>query len=404
MESINLADTGFVLLCTALVFLMTPGLAIFYGGLAREKNMLTIMYQNFICLGVISILWALVGFSLVFGKDVYGVIGAITSFPFLAGVSTDPNPSYSANVPFILIFGYQMMFAVITPALMTGAFAGRLRMKAYLKLIILWMLLVYVPVAHWIWGGGFLAKLGVIDFAGGIVIHTTAGISALVIALYIGKRKVIDNTPANIPMAAIGTGLLWFGWFGFNAGGAYSPDKLAAHAFINTTLAASSAMITWLFWLKITTGKVSFTGLMVGSVAGLATITPAAGYVEASSAMIIGVIGSTLCYFAKTIQEKLKIDDALEVWRAHGVGGMTGAILIGFFANGAVDEAKAGVELLTVQTIAVAIVVVYSAVITYLIIKLVDRGESMRVNESTEMLGLDVAELNEQAFSHDEKK
>lgn len=401
METINLANTGFVLLCTALVFFMTPGLAVFYGGLSKERNMLTIMYQNFICLGVISVLWALVGFSLAFGKDIGGVIGSIESFSLLFNVSTEPNRLFSDSVPFILIFGYQMMFAVITPALMTGAFAGRLKMNAYIKLIILWVLFVYVPVAHWVWGGGFLEKMGVVDFAGGIVVHTTAGISALVIVIYIGKRKIIDNTPANLPLTAIGTGLLWFGWFGFNAGGAYSPDKLAAHAFINTTLAASSAMLMWLLWQTLDTGKVNFTGLMVGSVAGLATITPAAGYVEANSAMLIGAVGATLCYFAKYIQEKFEFDDALEVWRAHGVGGITGSILLGIFANGAVDGINAGWDLVKTQSFAVAIVAIYSAVITFIILKIINCNNNIRVNENAERLGLDVSELNEKAFSRE---
>ncbi len=400
MEPINLANTAFVLLCTALVFLMTPGLALFYGGLSREKNILTIMYQNFICLGVVSVLWALIGFSLAFGKDVFGIIGSVESFPFLNDVTTAPNALYSASVPFILVFGYQMMFAIITPALMTGAFAGRLRMDAYIKLISLWLLFVYVPVAHWVWGGGFLQKLGVVDFAGGLVVHTTAGVSALVIAMYIGKRKLIDNVPSNLPLTAIGTGLLWFGWFGFNAGGAYSPDKLAAQAFINTTLAASVAMLVWLCWQKKTTGEINFSGLMVGSVAGLATITPAAGYVEAPSAMIIGAIGATLCFWAKKVQSHLKIDDALEVWRAHGVGGISGSIMLGFFANGAVDGVNASVHLVLIQTLAVVIIAVYSYVLTMLILKLIDRNKNIRVDDNTESEGLDRAQLHEDAYTH----
>lgn len=398
MDAINLANSTFVLLCTALVFLMTPGLAIFYGGLSREKEMLTIMYQNFICLGIISVIWAFVGFSLAFGQDVYGVIGSIKSFPFLSNVSSEPNSLFSNSVPFILIFGYQMMFAVITPALMTGAFAGRLKMNAYIKLISLWMIFVYVPVAHWVWGGGFLHDLGVVDFAGGLVVHTTAGVSAFVIAMYIGKRKIINNTPVNLPLTALGTGLLWFGWFGFNAGGAYSPDKLAAQAFINTTLAASVGMLIWILWQKITTGKITFTGLMVGSVAGLATITPAAGYVEASSAMIIGAIGATLCFWAKKIQEWFDVDDALEVWRSHGVGGITGTILVGIFANESVDIANASGHLLFAQIVGVLVVGIYSGVVTFAIIKLLDCNNKIRIDLQSESNGLDNSELNEAAY------
>lgn len=401
MESINLANTAFVLLCTALVFLMTPGLAIFYAGFSREKNMLNIMFQNFICLGVISVLWALVGFSLAFGPDFFGVIGSLTTYWFLQDVSTTPNPVYSSSVPFVLVFGYQMMFAVITPALMTGAFAGRLRMGPYIKLICLWLLLVYVPVAHWVWGGGFLQKSGVVDFAGGLVVHTTAGVSALMIALYLGKRVNEDNTPANLPLSAIGTGLLWFGWFGFNAGGAYSPDRLAAHAFINTTLAASVAMLVWLFWQRVTTGKMSFSGLMVGSVAGLATITPAAGYVEASSAMIIGLVGATLCFWAKNVQEYFAIDDALEVWRAHGVGGISGSIMVGFFANNAVDGISASFSLFARQSIAVIIIAAYSWFVTWLILKLIDRNKDIRIDTVNENKGLDIFELDETAYNID---
>ncbi|WP_283598596.1 ammonium transporter [Photobacterium phosphoreum] len=398
MDTINLANTGFVLLCTALVFFMTPGLAIFYAGFSREKNMLNILFQNFICLGIISILWAIVGFSLAFGSDKLGLIGSLNSFSFLNNVTSEPNSLFSSSVPFILIFGYQMMFAIITPALMTGSFVGRLRLGAYIKLIVLWSLFVYAPVAHWVWGGGFLQKWGVVDFAGGLVVHTTAGISALAICVYLGRRLKEDNTPVNLPLTAIGTGILWFGWFGFNAGGAYSPDKLAAQAFINTTLAASAAMLVWLGWQKFTTGKVNLSGLMVGSVAGLATITPAAGYVEATSALIIGAVGATLCFWAKNIQEYFKIDDSLEVWRAHGVGGITGSIMVGFFANGAVDGINASFSLFAKQTIAVAVIAIYSWFITKLILKIIDRNKDIRVGEQTENEGLDSFELSETAY------
>lgn len=401
MNDINLANTVFVLLCTALVFFMTPGLAVFYAGLSREKNMLNIMFQNFICLGMISVIWALVGFSLAFGKDILGIIGSLNSFSFLDNVTTEPNPLFSIGVPFILIFGYQMMFAVITPALMTGAFAGRLRLGPYIKLISLWLLFVYVPIAHWVWGGGFLQKWGVIDFAGGLVVHTTAGISALVIAIHLGKRIKEDNTPSNLPLAAIGTGILWFGWFGFNAGGAYSPNMLAAQAFINTTLAASVGMLTWLGWQKFTTGKINFSGLMVGSIAGLATITPAAGYVEASSALFIGFIGSSLCFWAKGIQTYFKIDDALEVWRAHGVGGISGSIMVGIFANGAVDTVSSSFTLFIKQTIAVIIIALYSWFVTKFILKFIDKNKNIRAEVTSEEKGLDLSELDESAYHFD---
>lgn len=395
---IDLSKTVFMMFCTALVFLMTPGLAFFYGGLVYRKNLLNVLFQNFICLGIISILWSLVGFSLAFGNDIGGVIGSIFSYSFLQHITTTPNITFAVGVPFILIFGYQMMFAVITPALMTGSFIGRLRLSAYFKLIILWSLLVYAPVAHWVWGGGFLQKLGVVDFAGGIVVHTTAGVSALAIAMFLGKSKNKNKTPVNLPLVAIGAGLLWFGWFGFNAGDDYSPNKLAAQAFINTTLAASVGMIIWLVWEKITTKEITFSGLLVGSIAGLATITPAVGYVDTLSALIISAIGSSCCYWAKNIQTYFKIDDSLGVWRAHGVGGIVGTILIGVFASRSINGISASIHQLLIQTGAVIFVALYAWIVTIVILKLLDRKQSIRIDKKEELMGLDKVEFNESAY------
>ena len=265
MNTINPGDTAFLLICTALVCMMTPALALFYGGLVKQRDVLSIMIQNFVCIGVVGLIWVFGGFSLAFGPSVGGVIGNIGAYFGMYHVGVEPNPEYARNVPFILVFGYQMMFAIITPALMTGAFVGRIRFGAYLVFIALWTILIYLPVAHWIWGGGFLSKLGVVDFAGGIVIHATAGVSALATARYLGKRLVAPGestgaAPASLPLVALGAGLLWFGWFGFNAGGAYAADALAAYAFTNTMLAGSIAMLVWMYWEWRDTGRPSFSG------------------------------------------------------------------------------------------------------------------------------------------------
>ncbi len=406
MVMINTGDTAFLLLCTALVLLMTPGLALFYGGMVNEKNMLTIMMQNFICMGVIAILWVFGGFSLAFGSDVGGVIGSLTEFMGFYHIGAEPNDTYAKSVPFILFFAYQMMFAIITPALMTGAFAGRFKFPAYLKFIILWSLLVYIPVAHWVWGNGFMASMGVVDFAGGLVVHTTAGVSALTVAMYVGKRRSTKEgkreEPANLPLVAVGAGLLWFGWFGFNSGGAYAANELAAYAFTNTTLAGSTAMLVWMFWDWREHGKPSFSGVLVGAVAGLATITPAAGYVEPSSALLIGAIGATACYFAKYVQQKLDIDDALEVWRAHGVGGITGSLLIGLFASDAIDKVDAGISQFFVQLFAVIFIVLYSWLLTKWILKFVDANGGLKISDDEQDQGLDFAEFGEEAYHHED--
>lgn len=403
MQGINAGDTAFILICTALVCMMTPALALFYGGLVKQRDMLSIMIQNFICIGVVGIIWVFGGFSLAFGPDIGGVIGSIVPYFGMYHIGVAPSPIYGPNVPFIMVFAYQMMFAIITPALMTGAFVGRFRFGAYLCFIAVWTIVVYLPAAHWIWGGGFLAKLGVVDFAGGIVIHTAAGFSALVTAAFLGKRKLApgetESAPASLPLVALGAGLLWFGWFGFNAGGAYAADALAAYAFTNTMLAGSIAMLVWMFWEWRHNGRPSFSGVLVGAVAGLATITPASGYVEPLAALAIGAIGATACYFAKHVQSWLKVDDSLEVWRAHGVGGMTGALLIGVLASSHINEVEAGARQFGVQLLAVAIVAIYASIITYAILKMLDSLGVLRVPEAVQQQGLDTTLYGEQAYS-----
>jgi Amt family ammonium transporter len=328
------------------------------------------------------------------------MIGNIGAYFGMYHVGVEPNANYAGDVPFILVFGYQMMFAIITPALMTGAFVGRIRFAAYLWFVALWTIIVYLPVAHWIWGGGFLSRLGVVDFAGGIVIHASAGISALVTARYLGRRAVPEGSsaPVSLPLVALGAGLLWFGWFGFNAGGAYGADALAAYAFTNTMLAGSVAMLVWMFWEWRETGHPTFSGLLVGAVTGLATITPASGYVEPMAALLIGAVGATACYYAKYIQSWLKVDDTLEVFRAHGVGGITGSILIGLLASSHINAVSAGPRQLLVQIVGILVVVIYAAVVTAGILRVLDRFGKLRVAEDVQREGLDEKLLGEQAF------
>jgi len=394
MLNINPGDTAFVLICTALVCMMTPALALFYGGLVKERDMMSIMIQNFVCMGVVGIIWVFGGFSLAFGPDIGGVIGDVRPYFGMYHIGVEPNPEYSDKVPFIMIFAYQMMFAIITPALMTGAFVGRIRFGGYLLFIALWTIVVYLPAAHWIWGGGFLAKLGVVDFAGGIVIHTAAGFSALATAKYLGKRKSQqgdpESNPASMPLVALGAGLLWFGWFGFNAGGAYAADALAAYAFTNTMLAGAAAMLVWMFWEWREEGRASFEGVLVGAVAGLATVTPAAGYVEPMFGLLIGAIGATVCFHAKYVQKLLRIDDTLEVWRAHGVGGMTGAILIGVFASPKINAVESSLAQTGKQAMAVLIVAVFAWIATLIILKIIDTLGLLRVSAKVQEEGLDV--------------
>ncbi|ABY29700.1 ammonium transporter [Methylorubrum extorquens] len=402
MQGFNAGDTAFILICTALVLMMTPALALFYGGLVRQRDVLSVMIQNFVCIGVVGLIWVFGGFSLAFGPDIGGTIGNFAYYFGMYEVGIEPNPVYAPNIPFIMVFAYQMMFAIITPALMTGAFVGRFQFGAYLFFITAWTILVYVPAAHWVWGGGFLAKLGVVDFAGGIVIHTSAGFSALATAKFLGKRRVAagesESAPASLPLVALGAGLLWFGWFGFNAGGAYAADALAAYAFTNTMLAGSIAMLVWMFWEWRETKRPSFSGVLVGAVAGLATITPASGYVEPIAALAIGAIGATACYFAKYVQKWLKIDDTLEVWRAHGVGGLTGALLIGIMASSHINQVSASLQQFGVQLLAVLVVGAYASFVTFMILTGLDRFGTLRVPEEIQEEGLDTM-LGERAFN-----
>ena len=391
---LNAGDTAFLMMCTAMVCLMTPALAFFYGGLVRKTDILTIMFQTFVCLGLVAVIWVFGGFSLVFGPDIGQIIGDPITFFGMHGIGGEANARHAATVPFIVFFAYQMMFAIIAPALVTGSFVSRFKLAPYIWFVILWTAFIYIPVAHWIWGGGFLAKFGVVDFAGGLVIHTTAGLSALTVAKLLGPRRDEErSTPAaNIPLVAVGAGLLWFGWFGFNSGSAYAANTLASYAFVNTTLSGSAGLLVWQFWSWRDTKRASFSGILAGSVAGLATITPAAGYVEPWAALIIGAIGASACYFAKRIQDDLKIDDALEVFRAHGVGGITGSLMIGIFGATPIDRVSGSAREFLVQLLAVVVVGAYSVLVTWLIMKTLGAVGPVRVSAEEEARGLDAEE------------
>lgn len=331
--SLDIPNTAFMLLCTSLVMLMTPGLAFFYGGLVSRKSVVTIMFQSFVSMGWVAIIWFVVGYSLSFAPSSNGIIGDPATYFLLNNIH--PSTMYTGNnggLPLLVHFVYQMMFAIITPALITGAFAGRVRFMPYLIFLTLWILFVYCPFVHMVWSPyGILAKWGVVDFAGGIVVHATAGLAALASAIYVGKRVLTGEKSHNIPYIALGAGLLWFGWYGFNAGSELQVNTITVSAFITTDIAAAFAAITWMIIEIIHVGRPKLVGLLTGAVAGLATITPASGYVSIQAAAIIGIIASLVCYFAVLLVRK-HLDDALDVFGVHGVGGIIGSILVGVFA------------------------------------------------------------------------
>ena len=398
---INDGDTGFVLISAALVMVMTPGLAFFYGGLVRRKNFLTIMLQSFISMGVVTVLWVLVGYSLAFSGNLGGVIGNL-SWAGLRGVGAAPGP-YAPHIPALAHFIFQEMFAIITPALITGAFADRIAFKSYLKFLVVWSLLVYVPIVHWIWGGGFLMHWGVEDFAGGMVVHTSAGFAALASVFVVGSRKFAPGektVPHNVAFVGLGTGLLWFGWFGFNGGSALAADAVAAQAFVNTDIAASVAMCTWLAISWWRSGKPSIVGAFTGAVAGLACVTPCAGFVPTWASFAIGLLAGSICYSAVALVRHMKWDDALDVWAAHGIGGLLGSMLVGVFAYESINVAGhnglvAGNPVLFGKQVAAALLVAsYAFVLTWVILKVLDKFESVRVPDAVELAGLDT-ELEE---------
>ena len=340
VPQINAGDTAFVLISAALVALMTPAIAFFYGGLVRRKNFLSIMMQSFISMGIVTAIWVAVGYSLVFSGDLWGIIGNL-DWAGLHGVGQAPGP-WAPTIPALAHFDFQEMIAIFTPALITGAFADRVKFKSYLWFLVLWSLLVYIPLAHWVRGDGFLAQWGAEDFAGGLVVHVSAGFAALASILVVGKRRFLPGErtlPHNVAFVALGTALLWFGWFGFNGGSALAANAVAAQAFVNTDIAGSIAMCTWLVLTWARNGKPSLVGALTGAVSGLVCITPAAGFVPTWSAFVLGVGAGVVCYYAIVVKQRMDWDDALDVWAVHGVGGVLGTILLGVFALYSVNPA-----------------------------------------------------------------
>jgi len=405
----NGADISWVLVSAALVFLMTPGLAFFYGGLVRKKNMLSILMQCFILICMITLQWVLFGYSLSFGPDIRGFIGNF-SWAGLQGVTLDPFAAYSATIPHQLFMIYQAMFAIITPGLILGAFAERMKFSAFCFFSILWATFVYDPVCHWIWGaGGFLRNMGVLDFAGGIVVHINAGIAALVCALVLGKRKGYPNhmsPPHNLPFAVLGAGLLWFGWFGFNGGSALGANRLAVSAMVVSHIAGAAAGLTWALLEWKFNAKPTMLGMITGAVAGLATITPAAGFVGPIDAIWIGALASLVCFFCvAVIKTKFNYDDSLDAFGVHGVGGILGTLATGLWATKAVNPAGnnglfyGNPELFLIQLKAVVITIVYSLVVSWVLLKLVDAVIGLRVSEDEERIGLDLTQHRESGYT-----
>jgi ammonium transporter, Amt family len=381
-------NTGFMLVATSLVMLMTPGLAFFYGGLVGRKNVLSIMIQSFVSMGVTTILWYIVGFSLCFSGGKGGIIGNL-DMAFLRNVGP-MTPFGDGQIPMLVFFAYQMMFAIITPALITGAFSNRVRFPAYLVFLVAWLLLVYFPFVHMIWGGGLLASWGVLDFAGGIAVHNIAGMAALASVLFVGSRRVAEKGPHSIPLVALGTGLLWFGWYGFNAGSELQVDSITALAFVNTDVAASCAAVTWLVLEWTLSKKPRFVGLLTGAVAGLATITPAAGFVTTSSAALIGLCSGIVCYVAVSLKNKRRWDDALDVWGVHGVVGALGIIMLGLLATTTINPGGAdglffgGAEFFVKELVAVLLSSVYAFAFTYGMLWVINKIITVKTTEVEE--------------------
>jgi ammonium transporter, Amt family len=400
---LDTGNTGFMLVAASLVMLMTPGLAFFYGGLVGRKNVLAIMIQSFVSMGWTTFLWWAVGYSLVFSGGTGGVIGNL-DLAFLRGVRPGDLFAGGNGIPLLVMFVYQMMFAIITPALITGAFANRIKFGAYLIFLTLWMLFVYFPVAHMVWGNGLFAAWGVLDFAGGTAVHTTAGFAALASVLYVGKRKTVDKGPHSIPLVALGTGLLWFGWYGFNAGSELKVDNVTIMSFVNTDICASVAALTWLGLAWKLERKPKFVGLLTGAVAGLVAITPAAGYVSINGAVAIGVIVSVVCYLAVEFKNKMGLDDALDVWGVHGVGGVVGCICTGIFATkvwnpaGADGLLRGGTHFFAMQVLSVVITAAYAFVFSYAALWLINKVTPVKVSAEEEELGLDESLHGEEAY------
>ncbi len=405
---INSGDTAFIMVSAALVLLMTPGLAMFYGGMVRGKNVLGTIMQSFILIGLVSIEWVYIGYSMSFGPDIGGFIGSLAWFG-LNGVTNAPSPVYATTIPQTVFMIYQCMFAVITPALITGAFAERMRFAPFLIFSLIWTVVVYNPVCHWIWGdGGWLAARGVKDFAGGLVVHLTSGAAALAAVMVMGARKGHGHdkfVPHNLPMTLLGTGLLWFGWFGFNGGSALAADGVAATAFVATHLAGMAGMIMWTAMEWMFDGKPTTLGAASGAIAGLATITPASGFVTPGSAIFIGLLAGCACYLAVNFKNKIGFDDSLDVVGIHGLGGLMGTICLGIFATKAVNPGGAdgllagNAAFLGTQAFGTVVVLVYAFIASFIILKAIDATIGLRVSDEDETQGLDLGLHNETAYS-----
>lgn len=404
---INAGDTAWVLVATALVMMMTPALAFFYGGMVRRKNVLSTLNLSFIIIGLVSIQWVLIGYTLAFGPSISGIIGSF-DFVGLTGVGSAPNADYAPTIPHLAFAGYQMMFAIITPALITGAFVERVRFKAFLLFALLWATFVYDPVAHWVWGiGGILRSLGAMDFAGGTVVHITAGFSALAFARVIGARRGYGKAPLephNIPYSILGAGLLWVGWFGFNGGSALGANGLAVNAVVATNTAAAAAGTVWML-LSWRDNKPSILGAITGAVVGLVAITPAAGFVTPLAALVIGGLAAPISYYAIKLRQSRNLDESLDVWACHGMGGVWGALATGLFATKAVNDAGANglfygnPNQLITQAIAVGTVIIFSFGATFVVVKLLDKTVGLRVTANEEEVGLDISEHGERAYA-----
>src|SRR4051794_21307827 len=409
--AVDTGDTAWMLTSTALVMIMLPGLALFYGGLVRRKNVLSTIMHSFFGLAIVSVVWVLVGFSLAFGRDanLLGIPGLVGNLEFVGfmNVGLEPSTIYATTIPFVLFAAFQLMFAAITPALISGAFAERKRFASFVLFTILWSVLVYSPIAHWVWAtDGWLYQLGALDFAGGTVVHASSGISALIVALLIGRRVINGEglEPHDIPMTVLGAGLLWFGWFGFNAGSSLAANGLAANALLVTNTAAAAATVTWVLIQYVHNRKVSVVGAACGAVAGLVAITPASGYVTAGGALVIGLSVGVICYSATLLRERLRVDDALDVFAVHGVGGTFGAIATGVFATTAINASiKGGLidgnpQQVLIQIVAVAAVIAYAVVATFIIMKVVGAILGIRVKADEEEMGLDMSVHGEVAY------
>ncbi|MDJ1423725.1 MAG: ammonium transporter [Candidatus Methanoperedens sp.] len=406
VPEIDKADTAWVLISTALVMIMIPGVGLFYGGMVRKKNALSTMILSFAILALISVQWVLFGYSLVFGPDVGGVIGNL-QWVGLNGVGQEPNADYAATVPALAFMIFQAMFAIIAVALITGAFVERIKFSAFLIFSVLWATLVYDPIAHWIWGtGGWLREMGTLDFAGGAVVHISAGMSALAVALVIGARRGFGKytmEPHSIPITILGAALLWFGWFGFNAGSAVTSNGLAASAFVVTNIAGGTAALVWIL-LSWYYKKPSGLGIATGAVVGLAAVTPASGFVTPLAAMVIGAVAAVVSYYAMLFRMRRNIDESLDVWACHGIGGAWGIIAAGIFATTLVNPAGSGLidgnaDQIVTQIVAVGVTSVYAFVVTLIIAKIIDVTIGLRVRDDEEAIGLDLSQHAEKAYS-----